>query len=129
MEWTASPGSLRTRERRLAPASPGGGGPGNLAGAASTTAGAPPETSTLVSIYRCDSELRVSEVIYSDHVGDSSKFMGGTDYDWLPQEEAEAVMGLKRRARDEQRSVRDTVTLTWEGTPRSFRIAVFPEKE
>jgi hypothetical protein len=68
-------------------------------------------------------------VIYSDHVGDSSGFMGGTDYDWLPEDQADAVMGLKRRARDENRPIRDTLTLTWEGKPRSFRIAVYPEKE
>jgi len=87
------------------------------------------ETSTLVSIYRCDSELRVSEVIYSDHVADPKAYIGGTDYDWLPQEEAEGVMRIKERARREQRPARETLTLTWDGTPRSFRIAVFPEQE
>jgi len=88
-----------------------------------------PETSTLVSIYRCDADLRISEVIYSDHVRDAAQFMGSTDYDWLPQDEADAAMNLKRRARDGQRPVRDTLVLTWEGAPHRFRIAVFPEKE
>jgi hypothetical protein len=121
MEWTASPGNLRTRERLRRERT-------NAPAAASRVTEAE-ETSTLVSIYRCDAELRVSEVIYSDHVSDSSQFMGGTDYDWLPRAEAEIVMGLKRRASEEQRPARDAVTLTWEGRPHTFRIAVFPERE
>ena len=109
MEWTASPGSTRTtRERPLAP-------PARrqerveTSTASAASASAPPETSTLVSIYRCDYELRVSEVIYSDHVGDTSKFIGGTDYEWLPQDEADGVMSLKQRALKEQRPVRDKI--------------------
>jgi hypothetical protein len=128
MEWTVTPGSRQTRERPLSPASRRRE---RVATPASTelTGVKDAETSTLVSIFRCDSELRVSEVIYSDHVGDHSKFVGGTDHDWLPRDEADVVMGLKRRAVSEQRPVRDTVTLTWEGSPHTMRIAVFPEKE
>ena len=82
-----------------------------------------------MSIYRCDAEMRISEVIYSDHVKDSSGFIGGTDYDWLPEDEADAMMRLKQRALTEQQPVRDTLTLTFEGSRRTFRIAVFPERE
>src|SRR6185369_375587 len=120
MEWTASQDRVRRRQR------PQSSSVINRRQQSASTPSAEvkglqaPETSTLVSIYRCDSELRVSEVIYSDHVGDATHFIGCTDYDVLPSEEADVVMGMKRRARDEQRPVRDTVTLTWEGSPHSF---------
>src|SRR4051812_23566367 len=113
MEWAATPAKTRTRERS-----------GLRAQAQSErvkpAAGPAPETSTLVSIFRCDFEMRVSEVIYSDHVADSARFIGGTDYDWLPSDEADAVLRLKRRAATEQRAVRDTLSLTFEGSRRTF---------
>jgi DNA-binding winged helix-turn-helix (wHTH) protein len=68
-------------------------------------------------------------VIYSDHVSDSSRYIGGTDYDWLPSDEADAVMSMKQRAVKDQRTVRDTLKLTFEGVRHTFRIAVFPERE
>ena len=71
--------------------------------------------------------MRVSEVIYSDHVADSRQFIGGTDYDWLAHDEAEAVMRLKWLAAREHRPVRDTIPMTWDGGVHTFRIAVFPE--
>ena len=47
-----------------------------------------------------------------------------------PADEADArACASKRRAVMEQRPVRDTLSLTFEGSRRSFRIAVFPEKE
>jgi DNA-binding response OmpR family regulator len=87
------------------------------------------DRAALTSIYRCDAEMRVSEVMYSDHYDDVSRFIGGTDFDWLPQEEAEAVMALKWRAARERRVIRDTMPLTVEGRPRTFRLAVYPEMD
>jgi DNA-binding winged helix-turn-helix (wHTH) protein len=72
--------------------------------------------------------MRVSEVIYSDHVEDSSSYLGGTDYDWLPHDEADAVMRLKWRALQEQQPVHDTLPLTFGGNVRTFRLAVFPDR-
>jgi DNA-binding response OmpR family regulator len=72
--------------------------------------------------------MRVSEVLYSDHVADPSQYLGGTDYDWLPPEEAEAVMRLKWSAAREQRPVRDTLPLTFDGSVHTFRLAAFPEQ-
>src|SRR5437764_9836087 len=128
MEWAATAGKVPARERRQRLILKRAEQVADRATAVMATARTP-ETSTLVSIYRCDSELRISEVIYSDHVGDPTQFMGGTDYDWLPRDEAEVVMGLKQRAVTEQRPARDTVLLTLEGSPRTFRIAVYPEKD
>jgi hypothetical protein len=122
MELAASHSSTRTRERSRQAAQK----QGEQAGPAAAVT---PETSTLVSIYRCDSEMRVSEVMYSDHVADPSQYIGGTDYDWLPSDEADAMLALKQRAVREQRIVRDKLTLTFQGKRHTFRIAVFPEKE
>ena len=72
--------------------------------------------------------MRISEVIYSDHVADPARFMGATDHDWLPPDEAEAVLRLKWRAVNEQRQVQETIPLTWEGGVHTFRFAVFPER-
>ena len=121
MEWAGSRGNAKTRPRSSQPARRQ---PDQAAISPTST----PETSTRVSIYRCDPQMRVSEVIYSDHVADTSRFIGGTDYDWLPKDEADAVMRLKQRAVAEQHPVRDTLSLTFEGSLRTFRIAVFPEK-
>jgi DNA-binding winged helix-turn-helix (wHTH) protein len=132
MEWTASPGSIRPKERFRVPPL------GRHERSETTTArgqasageaSAHPETSTLVSIYRCDSEMRVSEVIYSDHVADAARFIGTTDYDVLSSEEADVVMALKWRAFREQRQALETLTLTWDGASHTLRIAVFPERD
>jgi hypothetical protein len=130
MEWTASAGSIRTGDRSRVPPPREQEADVNLAASDGAPASAgSAETSTLVSIYRCDLEMRVSEVIYSDHVADAARFIGSTDHDVLPQDEADAVMGLKWRAFREQRQMHGTFALTWEGGVHTFRIAVFPERD
>jgi hypothetical protein len=82
------------------------------------------QTPTL--IWACDEQLRVSKVIYSNIELEESRFIGRTDYDWLPAEQADALTLIKRRALEEHRPQRERVSCTWADQTHEIDLLVVP---
>jgi hypothetical protein len=80
------------------------------------------------NVYVCDRDLRITKILYNEIIsGDTSRFIGTTDYDWLRHDEAEIVMGMKRQAMESGAVVREMITLTTDGQRRQYNLMVMAD--
>jgi hypothetical protein len=58
--------------------------------------------------------------------GDLTTYIGGTDHDWLPPDQADIVMAVKLRCLETGLLVREYLTLTVGGEPHDYGIICYP---
>ncbi|MPZ50526.1 MAG: PAS domain-containing protein [Dehalococcoidia bacterium] len=83
-----------------------------------------------IHVWTCDTQCRVTAVLYSSPYSqvysDPRRFIGGTDFDWLKPEEAEAAMAVKRRCVETRAASRGGFSCTWDGKLRYFDLMAVP---
>jgi len=80
-----------------------------------------------LSIWMCDTDIRVTRVLYTEILDDAQWYIGKTEFDWLSAEEARLVRAVKRRALETRLPVRERLSFVFEGKLCDFDMLVIPD--